>query len=108
MTPQHGPAKSEGYWRRTSLEDESGLPFPVSESKPWKGRDTFLAALARKEEMAEEVVYRGWSSCRLCNSANGHSEYWLDPWKWPEGLRHYVELHNVRPTDEFVSFILDE
>jgi hypothetical protein len=102
------PEKSEGFWCRTSVGDESGLPFPAPERLPWERRDAFLAALSRKEKMAEEVAYRGLSTCRLCKAINGNLEYWLDPWKWPEGFRHYVEAHNVRPSNEFASFILDE
>jgi hypothetical protein len=40
--------------------------------------------------------YRGLSHCRFCHQANGHREYTDRTYRWPEGLAHYVWIHNVR------------
>lgn len=47
------------------------------------------------------------SLCRICGRLNGCSEFTLGEWQWPSGLRHYVEQHNVKPSDEFIEFILN-
>ena len=54
------------------------------------------------------VVYRGWSTCRLCGQgreALGNREYSLGGWTWPQGYKHYVREHRVKPPDSFLSFL---
>lgn len=63
-------------------------------------RRAVLAHLARGREHA---AYMGWSTCRLCGRDNGSREYTDGVYVWPEGLRHYIEAHAVRPPDEFVQ-----
>lgn len=106
--PMRDSMKVEGYWRRAKAEDESGLPFPVAKKTAWKGKKQFLVALAEKEQNAEEVAYRGLSSCRICRKLNGHIEFELNGWRWPAGFRHYVEKHNVRPSDAFIEFVFQK
>lgn len=52
--------------------------------------------------------YHGYSKCRLCGCRNGCKEFIIDEFMWPEGFRHYIQAHNVRPTQEFIDFILKE
>jgi hypothetical protein len=101
--------KSEGFWR-LSESIESGilhadLPFPIAQKQSWENRDIFLSKLVHKESIAKKIAYRGYSSCRLCNKRNGYLEYEYGGWRWPEGLSHYVEEHNVKPSDDFIAFI---
>ena len=49
--------------------------------------------------------YRGFSSCRLCGCSNGSREYRFGKFVWPEGFRHYITMHNVKPTDAFIAMI---
>jgi hypothetical protein len=95
----------EGFWRQ-SHNEESELPWP--EPQPgWLSAPEFLRALKRVEEVAERIQYRGLSRCRLCGCVNGDSSFRLQVWEWPEGFKHYVADHNVRPSQEFAHFILD-
>jgi hypothetical protein len=96
----------EGYWKRkdTNCYDEYSWPEPHDE--PQELEKEFLAALAEAEKIAEQVNYRGFSICRLCDKDNGSSEFVLHGWKWPSGFKHYVEVHHIRPSEEFLLFIL--
>lgn len=95
----------EGFWYS---KYEPDLPMPVANPEPWEGQDTFLAALEKVEGKASCTAYRGWSNCRLCQKFNGNEEHDHKGWSWPAGFRHYVAEHNVRPTSEFILFILNE
>lgn len=85
------------------------LPRAVEGSK-WNGQQQFLEALQATEELAVQkgrvVRYRGFSTCRLCGVQNGSIEYLTGGWRWPQGYRHYVEVHNVRPSLAFVEAVL--
>jgi hypothetical protein len=97
--------KYEGYWRR-SLDEVGDLPWPYPEVS-WKGRREFLNILEQAEKMAERIAFRGFSVCRICVTQNGSDAFRLEHWEWPSGFRHYVEYHDVRPSSEFIQFILN-
>lgn len=94
--------KREGFWYS---KDEPNLPKPVPNSEPFDEQGEFLSRLAKKEKTASQTQYRGWSTCRLCKKMNGSCEFSSGGWTWPEGYSHYVKVHNVRPSDEFFTFI---
>lgn len=103
--------KSEGFWRAppTSFYEDPkyrGLPWPIANERPFEGKDEFLAALGRVEAVAEVHRYRGLSTCRICGCGNGNIEYEYRGWRWPEGYRHYIEVHNVEPSPEFRAFVI--
>jgi hypothetical protein len=93
----------EGFWR-SSPEANEGLPWPVPDQE-WIHRNAFLDSLDRAEADAQKIASRGYSLCRLCGNRNGFKSFRLDHWEWPEGFRHYVESHQVRPSREFELFI---
>lgn len=93
----------EGHWR-AAFDEPSDLPWPVPDPS-WRDRTAFLEELAKAESTAYHIEYRGLSYCRLCGQVNGRDGLRKDRWEWPEGLRHYIEAHDIRPTDEFVDFI---
>lgn len=119
---------SEGFWHNT-CEPDDGLPIPTASEKSWKNQNLFLKALILVEEkllrvhqinvdfynnhggpiIAENVIcYRGFSSCRICETLNCSREFSMNGWQWPEGFRHYIEKHNVKPSGEFITFILNK
>jgi hypothetical protein len=49
--------------------------------------------------------YRGSSTCRLCGQSNGSREFHVAGWIWPVGYRHYIEMHQVRPSLAFEEFV---
>ena len=93
----------EGYWYSKFTPQ---YPMPVARAEPWEGQAEFLVKLAKKEARAGKTQYRGMSTCRCCKQFNGSSEYHTDKWAWPSGLRHYIEEHNVKPSDDFIKFVM--
>ena len=103
-----------GHWRRHEdlaaplrpfePPDDPALPWPVPDPS-WPDRAAFLAQLDRVEATAYEVAYRGFSNCRLCGQRNGCAGLRLGSWEWPEGYRHYIADHGVRPEAEFAAFV---
>jgi hypothetical protein len=96
-------AKYEGYWRR-SRNGPADLPWPHPD-ETWGARISFLIALDRVEANAERISSRGFSMCRLCHCRNGSRSYRFSDWEWPEGFRHYIAKHQVRPSAQFEQFI---
>jgi hypothetical protein len=72
----------------------------------WTHRIEFLQGLDRIEEIAESMDWMGYSDCRLCGQPNGASEFQAEHWVWPEGYRHYITEHMIRPTADFETFVL--
>ncbi len=98
------PKVYEGYWRQ-SVDEVSDLPWPVPDPA-WPSRARFLRALDTLEAVGPSVALAGKSMCRLCGRANGSTEFWLRRWGWPEGYRHYIADHHVRPSEAFERFVL--
>ena len=103
--PQRPDKKIAGYWYADTPQARH-YPKPFENTEPWPGQVAFLRALERKEAKANKTQYRGFSRCRICQMINGSSEYETRTWKWPVGLRHYIIAHNVRPSQEFVDYVL--
>ena len=93
----------EGFWRSSKNANED-LPWPEPDPS-WARRSIFLDALDRAEAEAQRFPAAGFSLCRLCGCMNGSQQLVLEPWQWPEGYRHYIEIHQVRPSSNFESFI---
>ena len=51
------------------------------------------------------VEYRGLSSCRFCGHGTGHREFTDGTYQWPEGLAHYLWVHQVRLPAAVVTHI---
>ena len=102
-TKEKSLLRKEGFWGGS---EKDVLPWPISSEKSWKGKTEFLQNLRHKQTLADKEYYRGLSRCRLCGEHNGLKEYKLKNWCWPEGLIHYVKVHNVRPSLAFQEFTL--
>ena len=100
--------RKEGYWYS---EDKENINYPKPEStkdKGWKKRKQFfLNHLARVESspFTHSRHFKGWSNCRLCDERCGSSTFYYKGWEWPSGLSHYIEDHNVKPSQHFIDFM---
>lgn len=94
--------KREGFWLS---KYEPDLPTPKARDSPAPDQQEVLNRLSKREASAQEVFYKGWSTCRICGCSNGTSEFKFRGWTWPIGLRHYIEKHNVRVSPEFKTFL---
>jgi hypothetical protein len=95
----------EGYWF-SGLSANTNYPIPVIGEK---NSEEFLSALERYMKNNESISYFGSSECRLCQIANGGSEYSIDYLDgkifFPSGLLHYYRDHSVNPSREFAEVI---
>lgn len=90
----------EGFW---SLNGP-----PISHKEPMKDRASFLGKLKNVElNHAQVTRFRGWKACEICRKANGSSEYTCGGYTWPSGYAHYIQDHNIHPTEGFVQMIND-
>lgn len=97
-------SKKEGYWYSAQSPH---LPHPIARTRQFKGKTEFLAALDAVEAKARKRQFKGFSICRVCDCANGSADHSYKEWEWPSGYRHYVAKHNVEPTAEFRTFIME-
>lgn len=98
-----GAYKLEGYWNN-SWNTFPNFPLPKHSDEPFDNKGEILARLVELESVAEVIYWRGPSPCRCCaNMFNGSREFRLNGWSWPEGFKHYIEEHNVRPSDRFLK-----
>ena len=105
--------RPEGYWaHRVEPTDSLGEPaLPSPEAGSWAAQEVepFLVRLDAVERALSrrELVrsFMGFSTCRICACRNGTREFFIEGWKWPEGLRHYIADHRVRPSGDFLDLI---
>jgi hypothetical protein len=92
-----------GFWYS---EREPWLPHPRKSVAPgWSDsqRAAVIDYLLRPEDV---VYYAGLSPCRMCDRLVGSREFTDGAWVWPEGLVHYLDVHQVRPPADFVAWVL--
>ena len=82
-----------GYWRS---EYEPDWPDPRDfVDASWSAEER--RAVAKYLSNGTVVVEcRGLSPCRFCGQHNGHREFTDGVYQWPEGLAHYLWVHEVR------------
>jgi hypothetical protein len=98
--------REEGFWRQ-AVDDTSRRPWPTPDPA-WADREGFLKRLDEVQRTATVIDFMGHSRCRLCGRPNGASEFSEGGWTWPEGLRHYIADHQVRPSPDFEDFVLSQ
>jgi hypothetical protein len=113
--------KFVGFWRMYKYEGEYNSTWEMSELQkdityklPWPGD---LVDVVQDYRILERVAlyldngyisarYRGWSNCRLCGEHVGSKDKSDGVYVWPDGLSHYLRIHKVRLSDEFVEHAL--
>ena len=101
----------ESYWRNNKKENDRDsfgklFPFPKENIKKWSGQDQFLEQLKNKEKNYKLNESNRNKNCLLCNKKNiNNGKYNDNEFIWEDGLKHYIEIHNIKPTDDFIEFI---
>lgn len=96
--------RREGYWNNAA-NAYPDYPMPVHSDEPFEGKDRVLMLLGRAQSAATMMGFMGVSKCRCCNIDNGNVEYILGRVVWPIGLQHYIQVHNVIPSDTFLQLL---
>jgi hypothetical protein len=111
MGNKNKPQRFEGFWWS---EREPHFPKPVSSDVAFEGKEAVIVALEKlekdiylhKDRAGTCVYFKGFSICRCCGAENGDMEFSYKNWKWPVGLSHYVKVHNIKPSDDFLKDVL--
>lgn len=102
----------EGFWRS---DEEPDLPIPQPSEDVWfkNNKVAIISSIKNIQRIIAPKAYKGSSTCRLCGKLNGSEEYFCadstNPkqiWTWPSGFLHYIEEHNVCPSEAFLSNVL--
>lgn len=104
-----------GYWKWNPQKDNDWvqriaagyehLPDPRDFVDPAWDPKTRAVVVDYLKSGSQLVQWRGWSNCRLCNVGNGSTCLSDGTFVWPEGFAHYVEVHGVRPPEEFARHV---
>ena len=97
----------EGFWN----DEQNRYPeFPMPEHSDVEFDDKFdiLDKLHMIQMLTSSVFYaKGFSICRCCGVPNGSMQYEACGYTWPEGFEHYIQDHNVRPSNDFITKVLN-
>lgn len=100
----------ECYWRNNETDNDRDsfgklFPFP-KENKYWAGTEQFLEQLIKKEKDLKIATINRNKNCLLCSKKNiNNGIYRITEFVWEDGLKHYIEAHNIRPSDEFMEIV---
>jgi len=98
-----------GFWRDGDTTETQHLPEATAAVDPtWPLRERArVAAYLRSGRVI--ASYLGYSHCRFgCGipwTCMGSGDLSDGTWVWPEGYAHYLEMHKVKPPDEFLEEI---
>ncbi len=93
-----------GYWRG-GYSGGAGLPDPRDFVDPGWDPEERADVLDHLRSHPATWWYMGYSPCRLCDKDNGTGEFTDGTFAWPQGLAHYVEDHDVRLPEWFVTHV---
>ena len=93
-----------GFW---AWEEEPWWPSPETLVDPTWDRATREAIASHLDRGKREMVYGGFSECRICGCPNGTADFTDGVYIWPQGLAHYVREHHVRLPEQFVTHALE-
>jgi len=122
----YGGCRPIGYWMPTRTADSitratlgmlywafgvklEPLPNPADHVEPdWD--PTLRQAIADYLNSGMQCdAEAGYAGCRLCDKwDNGSTTLTDGTYNWPQGFAHYVDVHHVRPPDEFITHVLQQ
>ena len=110
--------KLEMIWR-CSKEDKSKdmngkiYPYP-EEEKTWSGQSQFLTRLNEiqtyLENQSNNIILedKKCKNCLLCDTESIITKrYNIGNYIWDNGMYHYVEKHNIKPSENFIEKIFN-
>ena len=114
------PHKYESIWRDKPNErqyDDHGniIPYPKRQTKEWNLDSLFVGKLEKIQNLLEKqgnVTNYPPDEIRNCLINPSHKNvstkmYNLDTIHWEDSLIHYIDEHNIKPSDEFITLIMN-
>jgi hypothetical protein len=104
----------ESFWRNNKTDntrDTNGniFPWPKHVDKQWNNQNTFLEKLKQIEEYLSSInrfSKENIRECLLCDQKHvSDTTFNLNNIIWNNGLSHYIKMHNIKPSDEFMDII---
>lgn len=104
----------ESLWRKSkddNTRDSNGdiFPWPIEGSKYWTDKEQFKNRLQNTETYLKNNNRFDISNnkdCILCDKKNiTTGTYNLNNIIWEDGLMHYIDIHNVKPSQKFIDTI---
>lgn len=106
----------ESFWRKSKKDntrDSNGnkFPWPKPGEKFWTDKEQFKNKLINTQKYLKEgnkFKTSGYNNkdCLLCDKKNITTGIFnLNNIIWEDGLLHYIDVHNIKPSDEFIELI---
>lgn len=109
----------EGFWsidengEKVDLVDENDKkhPYPEARAKKWKYMYFFTNKLKMVQDMkntkTKKIEKYFYKDCVICGQSNILTiKYTNNDIIWRDDLLHYVLVHNLKPTNQFIKFIM--
>lgn len=107
----------ESFWRDSETDntrDSNGkrFPFPKIGDKYWTDKEQFKNKLVgvqnylKTMKKFKKYPEQDHKDCLLCDAKNiTTGSFNLNNIIWEDGLMHYIDVHNIRPSEEFTASI---
>lgn len=108
--------KFESFWKRDGYDlDDNKNKFPIpKEQNEWDNKQVFLEKILLVQNFVESkknfVNYskKEQINCLICNKKNINKKlYKMNRIIWEDSLFHYVDIHNIKPSEDFINIILN-
>jgi hypothetical protein len=95
--------------------DDKLFPYP-KEGKRWALKDDFIKRLQFIQSLIEDKLPNNQiyhlkeniRGCLLCEKKDNSTKlFFLDKYAWDISMTHYIKIHNIKPTDNFIDFIFN-
>jgi hypothetical protein len=106
--------KYESFWRHSvddNTRDSNGNLFPIpKEGKHWTDSENFVSKLQFTEEYLKNInryfPYEEPMDCLLCDQKKvSNGKFNFNKIIWDDSLAHYINVHNVKSSEEFIDAI---
>ena len=110
--------KVECVWRKnkaTITKDKNNVayPYPVHKIHLWGNKNKFLEILRNTNnylDVKEKYEkYEKSKNCLICKKKDiSTKRYIFNNYIWEDGLYHYIDFHNIEPSNAFKKFIFQQ
>lgn len=109
--------KYESFWRdnkdiKITDSEENILPYPTERKTKWQNQEFFVEKLEeienhlRRKNKFIKYEQERFKDCLICGQKNVSTGLFeINNIRWENGLLHYINRHNVKPSDRFIDTI---